>query len=154
MNAIENNFSHEMMSPLNPILSGAAVLKNSIIKVFKDEESKILEDESISDIEGYSSNQLQLVGSNKQVCNLLKGVISIEQSAMAIWYFNTNMMMRQKIIMMQQHSVQRVDVSSMYDTIIKVIWPFEQFIVERKTNIYVIDRMFENTTLNFDSTSY
>jgi signal transduction histidine kinase len=87
LTAIENNFSHELMTPLNPIFTGSEMLKRQLIAAFKADD---LELENPTMIEGHQEQALATIGQNKEACNLLKGVIGIEQSAKSLWYFNTN----------------------------------------------------------------
>jgi signal transduction histidine kinase len=38
LTAIENNFSHELMTPLNPIVSSSSMLKSRLLAAFKGKE--------------------------------------------------------------------------------------------------------------------
>jgi hypothetical protein len=38
LTAIENNFSHELMTPLNPIISSSSMLKRRLLKAFKGQD--------------------------------------------------------------------------------------------------------------------
>ena len=54
--AIENNFSHELMTPLNPITSCCSLLKEGVLNLY----SKFHEfpEESQNTVEGYDKNSL------------------------------------------------------------------------------------------------
>jgi hypothetical protein len=134
--AIENNFSHEQMTPLNPIISNISINKQRLIGLYK--EVLGINEGPSSQIERVSVNLLQQILQRRpESMQALQQSISIEQSTKGIWYYNTNQIQRMKIIK-NQMEINPYPNKDMIATIWNVIWPFEHFIFKRKVNFYLI----------------
>ena len=92
--AIENNFSHELMTPLNPIINSTSLLKTEILSMCTN--GQVMQESQL--IEGNNLDTLSKIVLNKHMFSLLKNVVNIEQSSQNMWYFGTNQITRLKVI--------------------------------------------------------
>ena len=112
--AIEANYSHEQMNPLNNIVQNSSTVHRMISKLL--EESKINE------------NQQQMLTS-------LKLVQAVSHSAVLLWYFNQNQIARMKI-KKKEFVTKETPISNVLDHLSNVITPFMSKI--KKTDIKVL----------------
>ena len=74
--AIENNFSHEIMTPLNPIINFASVLKQDILHYFYT-NNDIIHDKNNPN-EGMNLQALSQIVKDQDLFSLLKNTVNIE----------------------------------------------------------------------------
>lgn len=98
--AIENNYSHEQMTPLNPIMSQASLGKQRFIKLFMELLGLRESNESNAfTVERIDYSVLKAIISRRpEAKQVLQQSISIEQSAKAIYYYNSNQIKRMKLM--------------------------------------------------------
>ena len=63
-------------------------------------------------------------------------LLSIEQSAKLMWYYNTCNINRMKI-KKNELALNNQPVKSLVETIQDVLWPFEMLIVRRRHNVHL-----------------
>ena len=87
-NAIENNFSHELMTPLNPIIASVESLKNDMLKIYSVNND--IPPRGINEVEVHNFDLLSPIIQNDETCTLLRNLINIEQASSNMWYFISN----------------------------------------------------------------
>ena len=123
--AIESNYSHEQMTPLNCILANSKI----VLKRFR-ENFELLEEyyKVIQDPEG--AKKMKIRGDET-----LKILRAIEQSGQAMWFYNQNQIQRMKI--RKDEFISKSTFARSPDQHIqKVVHPFEPQINSREIKIY------------------
>lgn len=133
------------MTPLNPILNYTPIIKQNLINMYAERiknNRKYSATTNHQTIEGFEISDLAKVIQNQKDAKLnLHNIISIEQSAKSIWYYNTNQIQRMKI-KKNQLKVEAKPNSNIICTLWNVIWPFEHYIFRRRINIFLITNLW------------
>jgi hypothetical protein len=85
--AIEQNYSHEQMTPLNIILANSKIL----IKRFKELQKYL---DELFDIKKNQQLKQEVAARNEETIKIIQ---AIEQSGQGMWYYNQNQIQRMKI---------------------------------------------------------
>ena len=143
--AIENNFSHELMTPLNPIINSTSLLKRDILSI--STKGQVIRENQI--LEGNNLDVLSKIALDQQTFSLLKNTVNIEQASQNMWYFGTNQITRLKVI---KNEVQiRTGVTKpLLEILMKVIWPSEYFVLTRRLNIFFVEVVHEGFSIIAD----
>jgi hypothetical protein len=92
--ASANSYSFKQFEPLNPIMNYASILKQILIQLYSKKfevSGQENENPSISQVERVNCNTLsKIIEKSSEVKLSLQKIISIEQGAKALWYFNMN----------------------------------------------------------------
>lgn len=145
------------MTPLNPIINHSELIKKHIIEVYMDKfnlkpnsfvsKSKLYQ-------EGIEVQQLaKIIHKSVPAKMSLLQIISIEQSAKLMWYYNTNLISRMKIKKKQLMTNATLS-SNFEETIRNVLWPFEHFIFKMKIKIYIGLKIDKNLSVHLDWNLY
>ena len=77
--AIENNFSHELMTPLNPITNCSYLLKQGILKIHAKNNQMVEDSRTL--VESYDKESLSHIVKDRDLTSLLKNSISVDQAS-------------------------------------------------------------------------
>ena len=127
--AIEANFSHEQMNPLNNILQNA------------------------STVHAIMNRQLAENPGSKDALNSMKLVKAIGQSGQIMWYFNQNQIQRMKI-KKRQYAAKQTQIQCLRQLIKKVVSPFETQLNQIQAKVLVSLRIPDDLVLRTDWSSF
>ena len=84
---------------------------------------------------------------------MMQMLLSIEQSAKLMWYYNTCNINRMKI-KKNELVLENQPTHSLYQTIQDVLWPFEMLIVRRRHNVHLMLQIEPSVKLVTDWSLY
>ena len=142
------------MTPLNPILSHSAFSKQRMIAQYILKHRLNNKIDCGNQIERVNCNTLAHIIQNDKDFKLdIQQIVSVEQAAKGIWYYNNNQIKKMKIRKGELENSPYVN-QSLVTTVWNAMWPFEHFIFKRRVNIYLIQKIYPHYQMVADWTLY